>query len=160
MRRAMRTVASVAGPFRPGSGIICHSVVLDRNLLQCSPVRTMHIPTRGSNARRLLNQNAFNNTTSLAASPFRPALLFLSQSNDCALKYSTLRPFSLLTRPPVFGWALNGRGYRREMAHTHGGFHRQFHSSQSRPYDRLQNLEDAANRDRDNANAQAVFLQV
>src|SRR6202022_763104 len=37
---------------------------------------------------------------------------------------------------------------------------RQFHSSPSSRYDRLQNLEDAANRDRDNANAQAVFLQV
>jgi hypothetical protein len=37
---------------------------------------------------------------------------------------------------------------------------RLFHSSLPGLYDRLQNLEDAANRDRDNANAQAVFLQV
>jgi hypothetical protein len=37
---------------------------------------------------------------------------------------------------------------------------RKFHTSQQWRYDRLQNLEDAANRDRDNANAQAVFLQV
>ena len=37
---------------------------------------------------------------------------------------------------------------------------RNFHTSQQWRYDRLQNLEDAANRDRDNANAQAVFLQV
>lgn len=37
---------------------------------------------------------------------------------------------------------------------------KQFHSSSAARYDRLQNLEDAANRDRDNANAQAVFLQV
>ena len=37
---------------------------------------------------------------------------------------------------------------------------RQFHLSTPLCYDRLQNLEDAANRDRDNANAQAVFLQV
>jgi hypothetical protein len=37
---------------------------------------------------------------------------------------------------------------------------RQFHSSSCVRYDRLQSLEDAANRDRDNAHAQAVFLQV
>lgn len=37
---------------------------------------------------------------------------------------------------------------------------RRFHLSSPLRYDRLQNLEDAANRDRDNANAQAVFLQV
>jgi hypothetical protein len=37
---------------------------------------------------------------------------------------------------------------------------RKFHTSPQWRYDRLQNLEDAANRDRDNANAQAVFLQV
>ena len=150
----------MVGPFRPGSGVICHSVALGRNLLQRSPVRTIHIPAKASNGRRLLNWNAFNNTTSLVASPFRPALLFLSQSNDCALNYSPIRRFSLLTRPPVFRWASNGREDRRKMAYTYGGFHRQFHSSLSQPYDRLQNLEDAANRDRDNANAQAVFLQV
>lgn len=37
---------------------------------------------------------------------------------------------------------------------------RQFHVSSLVSYDRLQNLEDAANRDRDNANTQAVFMQV
>jgi hypothetical protein len=37
---------------------------------------------------------------------------------------------------------------------------RLFHVSSAQHYDRLQNLEDAANRDRDNANAQAVFFQV
>src|SRR5438270_13914847 len=160
MHRAIYNLASVVSPSRLEIGIKWHSVPLDRNLLQRSPVRAMHIPTKASNGRRFLNWNGFNNTTSLVASPFRPALLLLSQSNDCALNYSPIRRFSLLTRPPVFGCPLNGREDRREMAYTYGGFHRQFHSSQSQPYDRLQNLEDAANRDRDNANAQAVFLQV
>ena len=36
---------------------------------------------------------------------------------------------------------------------------RLFHSSTLRRYDRLQVLEDAANRDRDNANTQAIFME-
>ena len=35
-----------------------------------------------------------------------------------------------------------------------------FHLSSSSFYGRLQNLEDIANRDRDNASAQAIFLKV
>jgi hypothetical protein len=37
---------------------------------------------------------------------------------------------------------------------------RKFHSTRNLLYDRLQNLEEAANRDRDNARTQAVFLEV
>ena len=37
---------------------------------------------------------------------------------------------------------------------------RSFHVSSSLFYGRLQNLEDIANRDRDNASAQAMFLRV
>ena len=37
---------------------------------------------------------------------------------------------------------------------------RQFHVSSFVRYDRLQSLEEAANRDRDNANTQAIFMQV
>jgi hypothetical protein len=41
-----------------------------------------------------------------------------------------------------------------------GRISRLFHSSSSVFYGRLQNLEDIANRDRDNASAQAMFLKV
>lgn len=51
--------------------------------------------------------------------------------------------------------------HRSTKLHSVLGFPlRQFHSTSCTWYDRLQNLEDAANRDRDNAHAQAVFLQV
>ena len=53
------------------------------------------------------------------------------------------------------------RQHRSTKFHNVLGFPlRQFHSTSCAWYDRLQNLEDAANRDRDNAHAQAVFLQV
>jgi hypothetical protein len=65
------------------------------------------------------------------------------------------RHHSVLSTPAVKSF------YRRPQSlvfvQTHS---RSFHLSTSVRYDRLQNLEDAANRDRDNANAQAVFLQV
>ena len=159
MCRAMGMAASLVSPSRPGGRILRHSVALDRKFLQCVPVRTMHIHPMASNVQPSLIRNAFNNT-SLFASPLRPALPFSRHSNNCAISHPTIRPFSLLTRPPISAWFLHRRRYRGDVAHTHGIFCRQFHPSQSRPYDRLQNSEDAANRDRDNANAQAVFLQV
>jgi hypothetical protein len=160
MCRAVGTVVSVMGPFRPGVGTICHSFALDWKFLQRPHVRTIAIPTMASKARSSLNPNVFCKSASPFASPPQLALLLSSRSNDVRVNHSTIRPFSLLTQPPVFGGALNGRGYPRELNHAYGVFYRQFHPSQSRHYDRLQNLEDAANRDRDNANAQAVFLQV
>jgi hypothetical protein len=65
------------------------------------------------------------------------------------------RHHSVLSRPAVKSF------YRRPQSLVFVQPHsRSFHLSTSVRYDRLQNLEDAANRDRDNANAQAVFLQV
>jgi hypothetical protein len=69
------------------------------------------------------------------------------------LKYVS-RNHSVLSRPSFTAHSLGtlGLNTRTEV--------RQFHGSGFVRYDRLQNLEDAANRDRDNANAQAVLMQV
>lgn len=50
--------------------------------------------------------------------------------------------------------------FQRLLAAKQNESVRQFHSSTSARYDRLQSLEEAANRDRDNPNTQAIFLQV
>jgi hypothetical protein len=65
------------------------------------------------------------------------------------------RSFSILSKP-IFDES--PRSFRN-LYHNRAAS-RRFHLSTPLRYDRLQNLEDAANRDRDNANAQAVFLQV
>jgi hypothetical protein len=65
------------------------------------------------------------------------------------------RHHSVLSRPAIISF--RSRPPSLALAQPHS---RSFHMSTSVRYDRLQNLEDAANRDRDNANAQAVFLQV
>lgn len=65
------------------------------------------------------------------------------------------RSYSILSKSIFDGSTLPFRSLYHNRAAS-----RQFHLSSPLRYDRLQNLEDAANRDRDNANAQAVFLQV
>jgi hypothetical protein len=69
------------------------------------------------------------------------------------IKYIS-RNYSVLSRPSFMPHSLGTLGLRTRIEA------RQFHWSGLVRYDRLQNLEDAANRDRDNANAQAVFMQV
>lgn len=89
-----------------------------------------------------------------------PQTLRPAWSNDArkTLLNQTCRHYSVLFKP-VPKWVdhnlfpLQKLAFRRPLG-------RPFHISYSNRYDRLQNLEDAANRDRDNANAQAVFLQV
>lgn len=96
---------------------------------------------------------------------------FIASTNGCILlsvrfRTSTLtgnyrtslvarvrRQYSVLSRPPENCLEI-GIPSRRNV------FLRPFHVSSALCYDRLQSLEDAANRDRDNANVQAIFLQV
>ena len=93
------------------------------------------------------------------ASQVRSALTLFPlsrQSNNASPSCPMVRAFSFLIRAPI-----NPKSGPREWhVQTSRKLSRQFHLSQPQAYDRLQNLEDAANRDRDNANAQAIFLQV
>ena len=68
------------------------------------------------------------------------------------------RPYSLISNS-IFR-SLEEHTFTIQNLHLHRQARRHFHISHSVCYDRLQNLEDAANRDRDNANAQAILLQV
>ena len=76
-----------------------------------------------------------------------------NSSASCLLKYAS-RNHSVLSRPSFTTHSLGTLGLKTRSEV------RQFHGSGLVRYDRLQNLEDAANRDRDNANAQAVLMQV
>ena len=84
--------------------------------------------------------------------PFRPARINVPRKS---LLNQICRPYSIVSKPIFDPSPSSFRSLRHNPAAS-----RRFHLSTPLRYDRLQNLEDAANRDRDNANAQAVFLQV
>jgi hypothetical protein len=67
------------------------------------------------------------------------------------------RYYSVLSRPPQNCLEIRILSRRNILPRR---LARSFHISSALCYDRLQSLEDAANRDRDNANVQARFLQV
>jgi hypothetical protein len=87
--------------------------------------------------------------------PYFPLQRMVSSNTPILLKQLTIgqRP-AIGVKGPAYYQPARPRDCAPLFARQH------FHSSSAARYDRLQNLEDAANRDRDNANAQAVFLQV
>ena len=73
---------------------------------------------------------------------------------------SRLSTRNLFTAHPVLA-SYRHFGLKRRNPHQFVSFGvRAFHSSKTLQSERLQNLEDAANRDKDNARTQAVFLEV
>ena len=88
---------------------------------------------------------------SSSARAFRPACINVPRTS---ILNQVCRSYSILPKS-IFDENVSAfRSFYHNRAAS-----RRFHVSTPFRYDRLQNLEDAANRDRDNANAQAVFLQ-
>lgn len=88
---------------------------------------------------------------SSSARAFRPACINVPRTS---ILNQVCRSYSILPKS-IFDESVSPF---RSFCHNRAAS-RRFHISTPFRYDRLQNLEDAANRDRDNANAQAVFLQ-
>ena len=113
-----------------------------------------HIVARGIDSAPLLSRNISLGSGALSPSlqPVIPA--WPNNSRKTLLNQICWHP-SVLSRPTIISFYSRPQSLALAQPHS-----RSFHLSTSVRYDRLQNLEDAANRDRDNANAQAVFLQV
>ena len=154
MQFAKGLAASLLSGVRPGSTTVRHSYILTRCSLNSCVVRPIHISTMRS-FQPLQTLTGINNATRFPVC--QRATPFLRYSNNGS---PLNRRFSLLFRPSIEAWTGDRHKPLRKVFQTSGLSCRQFHLSQPRAYDRLQNLEDAANRDRDNANAQAIFLQV
>lgn len=153
MRLAKGPVVSLLIGLRTGGSTIPYPYIQERRLLSSSVVQSIHSLTIRF-PQPLQTRNALRHTSVL---PFYAGASF---SRNGAPSHLTNRRFSVL----IFAGINSLFGPRRlspqKAVQTCGISYRHFHVSHPRAYDRLQNLEDAANRDRDNANAQAIFLQV
>ena len=156
MHPAKGPAASLLGGLRPGNSAIRRSVWLGQLFLSSSISRPIHNLTmslsKSSPSRSAVNNVRFpsclRNTT------------FARNLSDGRPGFPLNRDLSLLFRPSTDGVSGNRQKYFERAVNTQSISCRQFHVSQLRSYDRFQTLEDAANRDRDNANAQAIFFQV
>jgi len=123
------------------------------------------VPVRNHNNTQNVNGTLYQFPFSRTVSPSSALFSSFVQSpsvkrkNDQAVLNPLVRNFSVLSTR-ISENPCKRREFRCQRRLLDRLPSRQFHCSSVARYDRLQALEDTANRDRHNANAQAVFLQV
>jgi hypothetical protein len=122
---------------------------------------TTQDPSSGNSSgkRGLLNCDPFRGSADVGIPLSVSSRISTSMANHRVSLVTQVRRHyhSVLSRPPLDCFEIRIPCRRNLLLHR---LSRPFHTSSALCYDRLQSLEDAANRDRDNANVQAIFLQV